>query len=802
MALDTSAVVKAKAFKSGYNASAETSALFSSDLIAYWKFDEATGTTATDSSGNRNTGTLMNGPQWTPGIVGTALYFDGVSHNVTVMDSNSLNPSKAFTLSAWVKPASTFADFRSILAKNYKYYLYASGTGFCGDGSPLGGIHEGSDIAVCQPFLLPTNTWTNLGLTYDGSTLVLYRNGVATVSSPISTALSPTAGTLQIGASEYGEYFKGAIDEVRIYNRALTATDIQNVFQQGAINLPFDYAISNSGDRSITAGTSTTNTISTALVTGISQPVSFSVSGLPAGATGSFSATSCAPVCSTVLTINTSGATAAGNYPITITSAGTALKKTTVFTLSVALALTVATPTITPNGGTFSNSVSVTMQSATTGSSLYYTTDGSTPTQGSTLYTGAMTLTSDATVKAIAFKSGYNPSAVAAASFANAITGTGKVYYVAKTGSDSNSCTQAQNQSTPKLTVAAGISCLSSGDTLNIKAGTYTERIGQSTIPSGISYSGATTIQGSGSDIVVLQPGPGPSIVGWGTPPVGRAFRYIIFKNLILDGTNCGSDCNGVGIGGGANGGQIDHIKFEGIEIKNVTGNGMQLGGDDGVGNFLWVTRAKIHDGGTSPTYQGYRHCWYVEGSDNLIENSECYNWTAYGIHNYGPSPRPSRNIYRNNWIHNVGTYTGLTAFAIVLTSGDHNQAYRNVITGNQNAINIGSNNNLVYNNTIYGNGIGFGGVCCYPAIFSSAGSGNVIKNNIIFANRINTVTTTTGTISSNNLLGNPSFRNADANDFSLQSSSAAIDAGTAFISTGVTTPFNGFAPDIGAMEY
>ena len=141
--LTSSAVVKAKAFKSGYNASAEASASFTvspSGLVAYWKFDEGSGTTVSDSSGNGNTGTLVNGPLWTAGRVGNALFFDGIDDNVTVPDSNSLDLSSSFTLSAWVNPASTFTDFRSILAKNYKYYLYASVAGYCGDGSPLGGF--------------------------------------------------------------------------------------------------------------------------------------------------------------------------------------------------------------------------------------------------------------------------------------------------------------------------------------------------------------------------------------------------------------------------------------------------------------------------------------------------------------------------------------------------------------------------------------------------------------------------------------------------------------------------------------
>ena len=76
-----------------------------------------------------------------------------------------------------------------------------------------------------------------------------------------------------------------------------------------------------------------------------------------------------------------------------------------------------ATPVISPNGGNYSGSVSVTMQTATSGASIYYTTNGSTPTQSSTLYTGTMTLTNSATVKAKAFKSGSNASAEASASF-------------------------------------------------------------------------------------------------------------------------------------------------------------------------------------------------------------------------------------------------------------------------------------------------------------------------------------------------------------------------------------------------
>jgi len=113
-------------------------------------------------------------------------------------------------------------------------------------------------------------------------------------------------------------------------------------------------------------------------------------------------------------------------------------------------------------------------------------------------------------------------------------------------------------------------------------------------------------------------------------------------------------------------------------------------------------------------------------------------------------------------------------------------------------------NSSKVYNNTIVGNS----GACIQ--ILNSTwddGTGpDVVKNNICYQNGQNTIIdgSGTGTVQlNNNLIGiDPKFVNSAADDFRLQSGSRAIDAGTSNIAPGITIPFNGSAPDIGAFEY
>ena len=307
--------------------------------------------------------------------------------------------------------------------------------------STTSGTSEGSTLLASQS-LTVSSTSNNSKTTV--STPTITPNGGAFVGS-VSVALADNTpggsiyytmdGTSPTPSSKkYSAPFTiatNALVKAKAFKNNAQSSVASAWFSDTGTTSSFNFTLANSGDKSVNAGSSVSNAVTATLSSGSSQAVSFTASGLPSGATGSFSSASCSPTCSSTLTISTSGSTPTGNFPITVTSSGGGVTQTTAFTLTVSSTVvsTVATPTITPNGGSFLSSVSVSIATATSGASIYYTTDGTSPTQSSTLYNGAITLTSSAVVKAKAFKSGYNPSAEASASFTQAVGTSGLVAY-------------------------------------------------------------------------------------------------------------------------------------------------------------------------------------------------------------------------------------------------------------------------------------------------------------------------------------------------------------------------------------
>jgi hypothetical protein len=204
-------------------------------LVSWWPGDG----NADDIQGG-NDGTLMNGAGFAPGKVGDAFSLDGEDDFVLILDSESLNPTAEITLDAWVLVTDDSGDVGDIISKDGedfdRQYLIAVGIG-TRRFRPHIGVPSGFAY-FNGATLLELGRWYHIAQTYDGSALRLYVDGVldgsANVSGPIVSTTQPVrigggapAGTRQV-------HFRGLIDEVEIFDRALEASEIEAIFDAGS----------------------------------------------------------------------------------------------------------------------------------------------------------------------------------------------------------------------------------------------------------------------------------------------------------------------------------------------------------------------------------------------------------------------------------------------------------------------------------------------------------------------------------------------------------------------------------------
>jgi len=201
-------------------------------LVGHWKFNEKFGIIANDSSRYRNTGTLT-GATHLPVWAEKGIKFDGVDDYVDAGNNASLDITSAVTIGAWINPTvSGSSVYRAILAKrsltstNYELYLKNDA------GVNQGRLSWYSGLEVPSSFIPVTGSWTHVVATVSGNNLIIYANGVSVLNTTIAEILTNT-GILAIGqtGSIAFEHFKGSIDEVRIYNRALSTSEIKRNYE-------------------------------------------------------------------------------------------------------------------------------------------------------------------------------------------------------------------------------------------------------------------------------------------------------------------------------------------------------------------------------------------------------------------------------------------------------------------------------------------------------------------------------------------------------------------------------------------
>ena len=216
---------------------AEISALYNSDMFAYYMFDETSGSTVSDSSGNGRNGTANGGYSWVAGKTNNAISLDGSSGYVSLPNGlvSSLND---FSIVTWVKLDNNYMwdrifDFGTGTS-NYMFLSPQGGGGVIRYAINIGGGEQIIDGTA----VLPTGSWQHVAVTLSGTTGTLYVNG-AQVGQNTSMTLKPSSlGTTTqtwIGRSQWADpYFDGLIDGFRIYARALSSTDISTLYNGGA----------------------------------------------------------------------------------------------------------------------------------------------------------------------------------------------------------------------------------------------------------------------------------------------------------------------------------------------------------------------------------------------------------------------------------------------------------------------------------------------------------------------------------------------------------------------------------------
>ena len=193
--------------------------------VASYAFEEGTGNTSADTTGNGQTAALRS-TSWTSGRFGRALSFNGTTSLAQVADSAALDLSGAMTLEAWVRPDTT-SGTATVLAKPRNRGGVSYGLELDG-GKPAGFAYAGSSSrrAVAGEAVQP-GTWRFLAVTYDGSSLRTYLDGEQVAAVPASGTLRRSSNPLEIGGSSVrDEGFDGAIDNVRVYSRALSGSEL------------------------------------------------------------------------------------------------------------------------------------------------------------------------------------------------------------------------------------------------------------------------------------------------------------------------------------------------------------------------------------------------------------------------------------------------------------------------------------------------------------------------------------------------------------------------------------------------
>ena len=218
------------------------------DLVGHWRLDDGSGTVAADSSGNGNDGTIVNNPTWIAGVGGTALEFHGDTSvygggdYIDCGNDASLDITGPTSIALWIRPdaddpegqgspggeTAPMAKAMAGMSPSWSYQVRYGWGGpepymaFTFNTSPRAWAFVGKNLERYE--------WCHIACSYDGTTLKCYLNGEETDSTPMGAITSSSTPVL-IGSDGWGCDWIGAIDDVRIYDHALSVPEIMGAME-------------------------------------------------------------------------------------------------------------------------------------------------------------------------------------------------------------------------------------------------------------------------------------------------------------------------------------------------------------------------------------------------------------------------------------------------------------------------------------------------------------------------------------------------------------------------------------------
>ena len=243
-----------------------------------WKLDEGTGTSVADSAGSSN-GSLVNGPTWTSGKYGQSLQFDGVNDAVNI---NGMTSNSTFTLSAWIKP-DTVSGKHSLVGQQSSFSFRVIE-------NKLVLTTIGKKDFTATTGNITTGQWQHVAVTFIANGAVkFYRNGVLFSTLQDSWGVNANSNTTWIGRNQWGQYFDGGIDDVRYFDQARSAAEIQAIMNDSGTS---SNTVPNAVNDSITTAQNVAHTFNPRSNDTDADGDSLTITGKTNGSNGSVSFTS------------------------------------------------------------------------------------------------------------------------------------------------------------------------------------------------------------------------------------------------------------------------------------------------------------------------------------------------------------------------------------------------------------------------------------------------------------------------------------------------------------------------------